>query len=110
MAQSYWLTFSYTEQAKNQFVSSFNTDADIKSSASAVCVDAEPLLRHKCDDSRAKYRPCGSSAGGSEDDLVYLRSRRQQLQTFSGSMGREMAFCVSVKLASPLEVQKRICI
>lgn len=58
----------------------------------------------------SNIRPSGSSAGGSAADLVYLRSRRQRLQIFSGSVGREMAFCVSGKLASLLEVQKRICI
>lgn len=94
-------TFTYAEQGKNQF----NTDVDMKSAAGAVRVDTEPPRRHNCDDSISKIKGRWKQRRGWAEDLVC-----QQLQTFSGSVGREMAFRVSGKLASPLEVQKRICI
>lgn len=99
-------TFTYAEQGKNQF----NTDVDMKSAAGAVRVDTEPPRRHDCDDSISKIKGRWKQRRGWAEDLVYLRYGCQQLQTCSGSMGREMAFRVSGKLASPLEVQKRICI
>lgn len=100
-------TFTYTEQGKkNQLVSSL-------SAASAVRLDTEPPRRHNCNDSVAQekaWRRRRRQRWRSAEDLVSLRSGCQQLQTFSGSMGREMALCVSGKLAPALKVEKGICI